>query len=113
MVVVRWQPPISDGGSPVTGYLVTPHTGGITLPAHLLGPTVTTDRITALTNGQSYTFSVTAINAVGSGPSSPLSKPVTALPLTVHSRLPHATHSTARGDGRCQVKMIWPPAAIS
>jgi phospholipase C len=77
-VIVHWQAPISDGGSPVTGYLVTPYTGGIALPAQLRGATVTAESVTGLTNGQSYRFTVAAINAVGTGPPSPLSNTVTA-----------------------------------
>ena len=61
---VTWQPPASDGGSPVAGYTVT------TLPA---GPAVLVDgatlrtTITGLQNGNAYFFSVAAVNSVGAG----------------------------------------------
>ncbi|MDQ1746552.1 MAG: hypothetical protein QOD07_815, partial [Frankiaceae bacterium] len=51
----------SDGnGSPIQGYTVTASPGGAQLA---VGPTVTTAHFGGLTNGTSYTFTVTARNA--------------------------------------------------
>ena len=65
-VLVGWSDPSSDGGSSITGYTVTPFSGGTAgTPVH-----VTADKasatVTGLTNGTSYTFKVTATNAIGS-----------------------------------------------
>ena len=64
-----WDPPSSNGGSPVTSYVVTPYAG-----AAAQAPTtvddVTSTRIVGLTNGTSYTFTVTAVNEFGAGPPS-------------------------------------------
>ncbi|MDQ1475854.1 MAG: hypothetical protein QOE62_1083 [Actinomycetota bacterium] len=75
-VLVRWKPPLSDGGSPVTGYIVTPSTGGVALPPRLFGATATTGTVTGLTDGQSYSFTVAAVNALGTGTPSAPSAPV-------------------------------------
>jgi Tol biopolymer transport system component len=65
--IVSWEPPVSDGGSPVTGYTVTASPGGQTC-GWASGPLTCT--VLGLTNGVSYTFTVTATSAVGTGPPS-------------------------------------------
>jgi uncharacterized repeat protein (TIGR03803 family) len=62
---VTFTAPASNGGSPITGYTVTSSPGGIVKT----GP-VSPITVTGLTNGISYTFTVTATNAVGAGPAS-------------------------------------------
>ncbi len=71
---VAFSPPASNGGSPITSYLVTSIPGGITAT----GP-ASPITVTGLANGTSYTFTVTAINAVGPGPASLPSNAVTPL----------------------------------
>jgi hypothetical protein len=73
---VSWTAPASDGGSPITSYTVTTFTGGA--PAGITataGGNSTT--VFPLTNGVAYTFSVHATNALGNGPESAQSAPVT------------------------------------
>ena len=62
----------ADGGSPITSYTVTSNPGGIT--ATSTGSPIT---VTGLTNGQAYTFTVTATNAYGTSSSSVASASVT------------------------------------
>jgi hypothetical protein len=69
---VRWSAPLSDGGSPITGYTVTASPGGQTCQ-WTSGPLRCA---VALSPGTTYTFSVQATNANGPGlvsaPSGPL-----------------------------------------
>jgi len=64
--IVSWKPPNGDGGLAVTGYKVVATPGGkscqtVTAKSCVVAP---------LTNGTSYTFTVTARNPVGSSPAS-------------------------------------------
>ncbi len=69
---VKWTAPASNGGSPIIGYVITPSSG----PAVTVG-NVTSDDVTGLTNGTSYTFKVAATNAIGTGAASASSNAVT------------------------------------
>jgi hypothetical protein len=61
-----------DGGSPITQYTVTASPGGQTATG-----TASPIDVTGLTNGVEYTFTVKATNAIGTGPDSAPSNPVT------------------------------------
>jgi hypothetical protein len=74
--LVSFTPPADDGGTPITSYTATSSPGGIQGSAPN-SPIL----VSGLTNGVSYTFTVTATNAVGTGPASTPSNPVT--PATV------------------------------
>jgi hypothetical protein len=65
--LVRWVQPSSNGGSAITGYTVTPHVGSTAQKSVEVGAGATSMIIKGLTNGTSYTFTVTAKNVVGSG----------------------------------------------
>ncbi len=63
--LVSWSAPTNEGGSPLTGYTVTPYIGSIAqTPAHV-GASTTSTTLTGLANGTAYTFAVTAGNEVG------------------------------------------------
>lgn len=69
---VTFTPPASNGGSAITSYLVTSSPGAVTGSGSSSPVTVT-----GLTNGTAYTFTVKAINGVGTGPASAASNSVT------------------------------------
>ena len=75
MVTVNWTAPTSDGGGPITGYTVSSPSmpGG---PNCTATGSETSCNVTGLTNGTSYTFSVTATNSAGTGPASGVSSSV-------------------------------------
>jgi hypothetical protein len=66
--LVSWTAPASDGGGAITGYTVTPYLGTQALTATKTTGTVTQATVASLANGSSYTFKVTAANAIGAGP---------------------------------------------
>ncbi len=71
---ITWTDP-SNEGSTITGYTVTVSPGGAT--KFVTGATATSTTVTGLTNGTSYTFTVSATNANGAGASSAPSSSVT------------------------------------
>lgn len=67
--VVRFGAPTTNGGADITGYIVTSTPEGLQCQT---GPGVYTCRVTELTNGTPYTFTVVAENSIGeSAPSAP------------------------------------------
>ena len=74
---VSWTAPTATNGSAITGYVVTPFVGTVAQPARTFASTATTQSITGLTNGTTYTFKVAAKNANGTGPQSVGSTAVT------------------------------------
>jgi uncharacterized repeat protein (TIGR02543 family) len=79
---VSWDPPVSINGSAITGYTVTAYKGGVLVSgATCTTTTAETCAINGLTNGDEYTFKVTATNDVGTSVVSVASAAVT--PSTV------------------------------
>ena len=75
LATVTFMPPPSDGGSAITGYAVTSSPAdGIDTNT---GTTGLSHTIANLLNGTAYTFTVTALNAVGPGAASAPSSSVT------------------------------------
>jgi hypothetical protein len=97
---VTWSAP-ANGGSPITSYTITPYIGTTAQTTTVItgNPPVTTANVTGLTNGSAYTFTVTATNAVGTGPASVPSQPVTptatATPAFVQQVSTHAAGQTS------------------
>jgi Fibronectin type III domain len=76
-VEVHWTAPAAAGGSPITGYTVTPYRGETKQPAITLETPDTSTTVKGLHNNAAYTFKVAAINAAGAGALSDASNRVT------------------------------------
>ena len=100
LAVVSWTAPLSNGGSPITGYIVTASPGG----RQVITTGATTATVSGLTNGTSYTFTVRAANAsftsVASAPAAavtPLSSSTTSGPVVDPGVIPVGAPSTGAG----------------
>ncbi len=79
--IVSFTAPVSNGGSAITSYAVFASGGGITATGSASPIT-----LTGLTNDTAYTFSVVAVNALGTSTLSASSTPVTPIvPVVVSS----------------------------
>ena len=97
---VTWLAPASDGFSAITGYTATLNPGGFTCATDAAGRNCSVGN---LTNGTTYSVSVTAINILGAGiPSTEIQ----AIPVTTPST-PSAPSATA-GDGAATVTWVAP-----
>jgi Fibronectin type III domain len=74
---IGWLVPTSDGGSAITGYVVTPYKAGVAQSAVVLASVKTTAVLRGLQNGKPYRFKVAASNAVGAGAGSAASVAMT------------------------------------
>jgi large repetitive protein len=106
-VSLTWAAPASDGGSPITDYVVQYKLSTAATYSTLADgvSTATTATVTYLTNGLLYNFRVRAKNAVGSGPWATIS--ATPAPPTV----PGVPQNLAAAAGNEQVTITWAPPA--
>jgi len=84
--IVTFTAPVSNGGSAITGYTVTSNpAGGVDFNANT---TDLTHNITGLTKGTAYTFTVKAVNAIGTSAASaaPNSAPPGGVPGVPYMR---------------------------
>jgi hypothetical protein len=95
---ITFTEPLSNGGSEITGYTVYSNSGGIDSNA---GSADLSHTVTGLTNGQTYTFTVVAINDVGNSLASDPSSAIT-LPTT-----PTAPLNVATEVKSSSIKLTW------
>ena len=102
-VSLSWSAPVDTGGSAITGYMVESSVdAGVSWSTVVAdtGSTGTTYSATGLTNGATYTFRVSAINAVGTGTASGIAS---AVPVTT----PGAPTGLSGTAGNTQVSLSW------
>lgn len=95
-----WQPPTSDGGLPITGYIVS-RTGG---NATTLASTARSFTFTGLANGATYTLTVRALNGAGPGAARSLTAVIAA---TVPARPRIGKAKAGLAGGRVTATATW------
>lgn len=100
---VSWVAPSSNGGAPITSYLVTstPGVHSCTFTVQAGSTAAPSCVVTGLTNGRSYTFTVSATNSAGTSEQSAVS--ASAIPVTT----PSAPISVAGTSGDGRVNLSW------
>jgi fibronectin type 3 domain-containing protein len=99
-VRLNWAAPVIDGGTPITGYKVyrsMSFDGTYTLIA---SPSITNYTNIGLTNGQTYWYKVSVVNAQGEGP---LTAAISSTPVTV----PSAQQDLQSTPGTAQATITW------
>ena len=105
-VALTWNAPSSNGGSAITGYVITFSRGSRINLAN-----VTSDTVKGLTNGVTYTFSVAAVNAVGTG-SSTSSNSVTPVTTTTTTTTTVPTTTTTEPTTTTTVPTTSAPSSL-
>jgi large repetitive protein len=102
-VWLTWSAPASDGGAPITDYVVQ-HSSNSGTSWTTFADAVSTARwgwVTGLTNGTSYVFRVAAVNSAGTGSFSAVSAAVTP------AGAPSAPTITSLTPGNASVTVAW------
>ncbi len=106
---LSWTAPASDGGSPITGYVLQVRNGATVVRTDTLSGNITSTLVSGLNNGTAYNFRLQAVNALGTGALSAASNTVT--PATVPGA-PNLGAVTQGGTGGAlTVNVAWTPPA--
>jgi len=101
VATVSWQPPVVSP-APIAAYVVTPWIGSVMQTPVRFNSTTTTQIVTGLTNGVSYTFTVHAVNALGNdSASSASSNSVTPVSPRIAAGDWHTCEIVNAGAVRC------------
>jgi hypothetical protein len=105
---VAWAPPVNEGGSPVTAYVVRSASGHTTTVSAAQFRATGYARLTGLTNGTPDTFTVSARNASGTGPASLPSHNVTPTMTAIAVPSTPRSVTAVAGDGRVSIRFGLP-----
>jgi hypothetical protein len=95
-ILLSWSPPKSNGGAPVTKYIINSIPKGLTLNS-----STTSVTITGLTNGTPYRFNVIAVTIGGK------SQPSTPSPFITPSGIPNPPTNVTGTSGNAEVSLTW------
>ena len=104
-VGLSWTPPVANGGSTLTGFVITwssSATTGLVSGHTTLGVQDTSYLVVGLTNGVSYTFTVAGTNAGGTGTAS-------AAVVAVPTAVPSVPRNLIATSGPGAVELTWDP----
>jgi subtilisin family serine protease len=94
-VVVRWTAPASTGGAVISGYVVNVYRDGVLAKSVVASGSVRSTTVPGLVNGATYTVTVAARNAAGTGSATAASAPVVPRGVPSAPRTPTATPGPA------------------
>ncbi|XP_033628855.1 titin-like, partial [Asterias rubens] len=108
-ITISWSPPESDGGNPVSGYVIEKKETSSTRWTKAVKDSVTKTTLTVrdLIEGKEYEFRVAAVNKAGTGPFSEPSEPKITKPLYDVPEAPSKPEVTA--VDRTQITISWSP----
>ncbi|UCH88779.1 MAG: right-handed parallel beta-helix repeat-containing protein [Thermoplasmata archaeon] len=99
-VELTWSPPLLEGASTITGYNIYRRTASENKTIIAMAGISQIFNDTSVTNGITYYYSVSAVNAAGEGP---LSDEIGARPLTI----PSAPHNLTATEGSYFIHLTW------
>ena len=107
---VRWRAPFNDGGAAITQYSIQARdaAGAAAGAAVLVAGSARSATVAGLTNGQPYTFTVAAINRIGTGANSAQSTAVTpTATVTVPAAPPTSAPTVGTAGGVLTASCKW------
>ena len=107
-IALSWSPPTSAGGSPITGYHVYLGYSSSLVGARVFATSGTSFRDTDVENGSQYYIKVTALNATGEGPPTPVTSVIPLAPDVPRPGPSRPTGLTAQAR-RGAVILSWSP----
>jgi len=104
VVELVWNAPVSNGGSPLTDYIVQySDDDGANWTTFADGTsTAASATVTGLTGNETYVFRVAAVNAIGTGPYTPKSSSI-----EISGAVPGAPTGVSGTRGNAQVSLTW------